>query len=64
MQKQWPQELTTVLSEMIGVYIAQYNADHEAESNISQEQKLELKDALSGVFGQPSFSLEFRSKPN
>ena len=49
---------------MIGVYIAQYNADHDAESNISQEQKLELKDALSGVFGQPSFSLEFRSKPN
>jgi hypothetical protein len=64
MRKQWPQELTTVLSEMIGVYIAQYNADHNAESNINQEQKLELKDALARVFGQPSFSLEFTSKPN
>ncbi|MGA8643038.1 hypothetical protein [Candidatus Binatus sp.] len=47
------------MSEMIGVYIAQYNADHDAESNISQEQKIELKDALAGVFGQPAFSLEF-----
>ena len=49
---------------MIGVYIAQYNADHVAESNISQKQKIELKDALAGVFGQPAFSLEFTSKPN
>jgi hypothetical protein len=64
MQRQWPQELTAVLSEMIGVYIAQYNADHDAESNISQKQKMELKDALAGVFGQPAFSLEFTSKPN
>jgi hypothetical protein len=46
------------------VYIAQYNADHDAESNISQEQKIELKDALAGVFGQPAFSLEFTSKPD
>ena len=45
-------------------YIAQYNADHDAESNISQKQKMELKDALAGVFGQPAFSLEFTSKPN
>ena len=64
MQRQWPQELTAVLSEMIGVYIAQYNADHDAESNISQEQKMELKDALAAVFGQPAFPLEFTSKPN
>jgi hypothetical protein len=64
MQKQWPRELTTVLSEMIGVYITQYNADHEPQSNISQEQKMELRDALRRVFGEPAFSLEFTSNPN
>ena len=62
MQKQWPKELTTELSEEIARCISKFNAAHSAESNISQEQGMKLKHALEVVFGQHSVAFEFTSK--
>jgi hypothetical protein len=62
MKIRWPKELTTELSGVIADRISKFNVAHGAESNISQEQKTELQEALRSVFGDSTFRLNFMSK--
>ena len=57
MGRTWPKELTKQLAEMIADCISKYNVGHAARANITQDQKLDLEDALRGVFGDSKFRL-------